>query len=127
MCRVCRLVVGACLTGLSAVAQGPNDELTTLVTDMPRITRCGNPTFSPDGKRLSVVCDLTGVPEVWTVNANGGWPNLLTDSPNPVTAAYWSPSSDWIAFSAAPGGGSNEQTFLIKPNGTASQRITDGG
>ncbi len=127
--HVSRLAILACLLKLSTIgwAQEASDELTTLVTDMSRITRCGNPAFSPGGKRLSVVCDLTGVPEVWTVSITGGWPSLVTNSPNPVTAAYWSPSSEWIAFSAAPGGGSNEQTFLIKPDGTALQRITDGG
>jgi Tol biopolymer transport system component len=87
-----------------AVAQGANDELTALVT-----------------------CDLTGTPEVWTVSVNGGWPNLVTNLPNPVTSVYWSPKSDWLAFSAAPGGGMNEQTFLIHPDGTNPQRITDGG
>jgi dipeptidyl aminopeptidase/acylaminoacyl peptidase len=116
-----------CYLGLSAAVAAQSANLTALITDMSRITHCGNPTFSPGGETLSVVCDLTGVPELWTVSTNGGWPKLLTDSPNPVTTAYWSPNGDWIAFSAAPGGGLNEQTFFIKPDGTGLQRITDGG
>src|SRR5208282_2464582 len=91
-----------CLLGIFAIAsaQAPKDGLTALVTSMSRITRCGNPTFSPDGKRLAVICDLTGTPEVWTVGVDGGWPSLVTDLPNPVTSAYWSPSSEWLALSA---------------------------
>lgn len=123
------LRITTCLLGLTAIApaQASGDELTALVSSMSRITRCGNPTFSPDGKRLAVICDLTGTPEVWTVSADGGWPTLVTDLPNPVTSVYWSPTSDRLAFSEAPGGGLNEQTFLIHPDGTDLQRITDGG
>jgi dipeptidyl aminopeptidase/acylaminoacyl peptidase len=123
------LRLATCLLGIPVIGatQGGNDELTALATNMSRITRCGNPTFSPDGNRLAVICDLTGVPEVWTVGLNGGWPNLVTDLSNPITSVYWSPKSDWLAFSAAPGGGMNEQTFLIRPDGTNQQRITDGG
>jgi len=123
------LRIATCLLGIcsTAAAQNTDDELTALVTSMSRITRCGNPTFSPDGKQLSVICDLTGTPEVWVVSVNGGWPSLVTDLPNPVTSAYWSPNSDWLALSAAPGGGLNEQQFLIRPDGTNLQRVTDGG
>jgi dipeptidyl aminopeptidase/acylaminoacyl peptidase len=110
-----------------ATAQETDKRLKTLVTQMSRITRCGNPTFSPDGKRLAVVCDLTGIPQVWIVDAAGGWPRLVTDMPNPVTTVFWSPKSDWVAFSAAPGGGLNEQTYLIRPDGTDQRQITDGG
>ncbi len=110
-----------------ATAQETDKQLKTLVTQMSRITRCGNPSFSPDGKRLAAVCDLTGIPQVWLVDAVGGWPRLVTDMPNPVTTVFWSPKSDWLAFSAAPGGGLNEQTYLIRPNGTDQRQITDGG
>jgi dipeptidyl aminopeptidase/acylaminoacyl peptidase len=123
------LRIVTCLLSIPALAaaQGANGKLTALVTNMSQITRCGNPSFSPDGTQLAVICDLTGTPEVWTVSVNGGWPNLVTNLPNPVTSVYWSSTSDWLAFSAAPGGGMNEQTFLIHPDGTNPQRVTDGG
>ena len=38
------------------------DELTKAVTLMARVGRCGSPTFSPDGKTLAFVCDMSGTP-----------------------------------------------------------------
>ena len=32
------------------------------------------PTFSPDGRRLAFISDITGVPQVWAVDTDGGWP-----------------------------------------------------
>ena len=121
------LWVALLLPGPHTSGETSEQQLTDLVTQMSRVTRCGNPTFSPDGTRLAVVCDLTGSPQLWIVGASGGWPSLVTDLPNPVTTAYWSPTSEYLAFSAAPGGGLNEQTFLIRPDGTGQQQITDGG
>ncbi len=33
----------------------------------------------------------------------------------------------WLAFSVAPGGGMNEQIYLVRPDGTGLRRLTDGG
>jgi dipeptidyl aminopeptidase/acylaminoacyl peptidase len=124
---ICWAAIGLLGLPAFAAAQPGNDDLTAQVTRMSRITRCGQPSFAPDGSRLAVVCNLTGTPQVWTVGVNGGWPKLVTDSSEPVTAAYWSPAGDCLAFSLAPGGGLNEQVFLVKPDGSQLQRVTDGG
>jgi len=77
----------------------PDDQTRQLVESLSQVSRCHNPTFSPDGRRIVMICDLTGTPQVWTVNARGGWPSLVTNSSDAVTTAYWSPGEDWIAFS----------------------------
>jgi dipeptidyl aminopeptidase/acylaminoacyl peptidase len=103
------------------------DELTTAVTLMARIGRCGSPTFSPSGGTLAFVCDMSGVPQVWTAATEGGWPTLVTTLEDPVNSVEWSPSTDWLAISVAPGGGMNTQIYLVRPDGTGLKRYTRGG
>lgn len=103
------------------------DELTKAVTLMARIGRCGSPTFSADGKILAFVCDMSGVPQVWSAPTEGGWPTLVTALDDPVSSVEWSPSGNWLAISVAPGGGMNSQIYLVHPDGTGLRRYTRGG
>jgi Tol biopolymer transport system component len=122
------LIAVVLFSALVVIAEMPStDELTTSVTRMARIGRCGSPSFSPDGKTLAFVCDLSGVPQVWTVATEGGWPTLVTTLEDPVNSVEWSPTSDWLAISVAPGGGMNTQIYLVHPDGTALKRYTPGG
>lgn len=97
------------------------------VERMSRIGRCGSPSFSPDGATLAVVCDLSGIPQVWTVPAAGGFPRMVTAFDDQVGGVAWSPDGEWLAISLAPGGGMNQQIYLARPDGTDLHRITDGG
>jgi dipeptidyl aminopeptidase/acylaminoacyl peptidase len=94
---------------------------------MARIGACWSPSFAPDGRRLAFVSDLNGVPQVWTVAAAGGWPELVTALDDQVQEVAWSPAGDWLAFSLAPGGGMNAQVYLVRPDGSGLRRLTDGG
>ncbi len=105
-----------------------DDELAALVSRMARIGSCNSPSFAPDGKRLAVVCNLSGLPQVWVVSTAGGWPSQVTALDDQVTGVDWSPKEpDVLAFSLAPGGGLNEQVYVVRPDGLALQRITEGG
>jgi dipeptidyl aminopeptidase/acylaminoacyl peptidase len=103
------------------------DDLVATVTAMARIGRAMGATFSPDGSRLALVSDLNGTPQLWVVPVDGGWPRLVTASPDPVGDVEWSPAGDWLAFTVLPGGGLNSQVYVARPNGTALRRLTDGG
>jgi dipeptidyl aminopeptidase/acylaminoacyl peptidase len=114
-------------TPAPAAAPAPSDDLESTVAMMARIGSAWSPSFSPDGKRLAFVSNLNGVPQVWTVATEGGWPSLVTAIDDQVGGVAWSPAGDRLAFSVAPGGGMNEQIHLIRPDGTGMRRITGGG
>ena len=103
------------------------DDVATAVARMARVGASRSPSFSPDGKTLAFVSNLTGVPQVWTIPATGGWPVLVTSFDDPVGGIEWSPDGKWIAFTVAPGGGMNTQVYLVHPDGTGLKRLTDGG
>jgi dipeptidyl aminopeptidase/acylaminoacyl peptidase len=107
--------------------QGTHDDLETTVRLMTKIGSCGSPSLSPDGKRIAFTSNLTGFSQLWTVPTEGGWPTLLTAFDDPVGSVGWSPDGKWLALSVAPGGGMNQQIYLIRPDGTGLRRITDGG
>ncbi|MCI0413811.1 hypothetical protein L0222_13545 [bacterium] len=109
-------------------ARGSNGEdLETSVAMMAKISGCWSPTFSPDGKRIAFVSNMNGVPQIWIVGSNGGWPQLVTALDDQVGEVQWSPDGSWLAFSLAPGGGMNEQIYLVRPDGTGLRRLTEGG
>ncbi|HEX5505586.1 MAG TPA: S9 family peptidase [Thermomicrobiales bacterium] len=106
---------------------GEPDDLDATVALMAKIGACHTPSFSPDGARLAFVANLGGIPQVWTVAATGGWPALVTALDDQVGAVAWSPAGDWLACAVAPGGGMNQQIYLVRPDGTGLRRLTGGG
>ncbi len=105
---------------------GP-DDLEESVARMARIGSCRAPSFSPDGSRIALISDLSGVPQIWTVASEGGWPEAVTALDDQVEAVSWSPDGQWLAFQLAPGGGLNGQIHLVRPDGTGIRRLTGGG
>lgn len=113
------------LAGLTPAAA---DDLETAVTRMARIGGNRSPTFSPDGRRIAFISDRSGAPQVWMVASEGGEPRQVTRLDDQVRALEWSPDGQWLAFSVAPGGGLNEQIYLLDPDSQdPPRRITEGG
>lgn len=111
---------------LSTTAHARED-LRSSVARMAKIGSCYSPAFSPDGSRIAFVSDLNGIPQVWTVAIEGGWPELVTALDDQVGGVVWSPDGQWLAFGLAPGGGMRQQIFLIRPDGSRLRRLTAGG
>ena len=103
------------------------DPVEAKVRAMAQIKRAWSPSFSPDGARLAYVSDAGGLPEVYVVPVAGGTPERVTKLSDPVGGVRWSPDGAWLAISVAPGGGMNQQIYLVRPDGKDLQRITDGG
>ncbi|WP_205596805.1 S9 family peptidase [Halostella salina] len=69
--------------------------------------------FGPDGERLAFLLDTTGVPQVWTLDAPGAWPDQRTFAEERVTFASWSPERDELAFGMDEGGNERAQLFRL--------------
>lgn len=110
----------------AAIVSGATD-LENTVALMAKVGSCSSPSFSPDGERLAFVSSMSGSPQIWTVSTQGGWPTQVTALDDPVGFVEWSPDGKWLAFSLAPGGGMNQQVYLVRPDGTGIRRLTDGG
>jgi dipeptidyl aminopeptidase/acylaminoacyl peptidase len=95
---------------------------------LPDITRFLNvrtanaPELSPDGTRLAFSTSITGVPQVWVVDAGGGWPKQLTFG-EPITFHAWSPAGDWILYGSDRGGNEREGYYLVSPDGTREREL----
>lgn len=122
--RMMRLALAA-LSALTLPQQaGATKTRRVLNASLVQPSHCHAPTFSPDGERLAMICDYSGLPQVWIVGARGGRPVHAIKTTSAVTGVYWSSSQDIIAFSEAPQGGLNEQTYIARPDGSHLERVT---
>ena len=116
----------------SVLAPAQTDKSSELIERVTRLARIGSvtsPSFAPDGRWLSVISNISGVPQAYLVASTGGWPRAITDGNDPVVSAVWSPApaSNWIAVTVAPAGGLNTQIYVVRSDGTGMRRLTDGG
>src|SRR5580693_4695838 len=71
----------------------------TLTIEKLYMTRSiGGSTWSPDGKTVAFISNLSGRNNIWLVPADGGWPTQLTVSNERQTNPAWSPDGKWIAY-----------------------------
>ncbi len=113
--------------GTDPAPGGPADDAAAMVARMAKVGSCSSPSFSPDSRRIALVSNLGGLPQVWIVATEGGWPEPATALDDPVGAVWWSPAGERLAFTLAPGGGMNVQVYTVRPDGTGLRRLTDGG
>ncbi|MGC2369338.1 MAG: hypothetical protein WA474_09760, partial [Candidatus Sulfotelmatobacter sp.] len=106
------------VTDPKKIASKPNAEVEpkSLTIEKLYMTRqVGRPTWSPDGKQIAFISNMSGRNNLWLVPAEGGWPVQLTVSDQRQTAPAWSPDGKWIAYQSDFDGDEQWDIFLVSP------------
>ncbi|HWR37196.1 MAG TPA: S9 family peptidase [Clostridia bacterium] len=75
----------------------------------------GGTAWSPDGKQIAFVSNMSGRSNVWTVPGAGGWPTQLTISDQRQMSPAWSPDGRWIAYMSDYDGDEMWEIFVVSP------------
>jgi dipeptidyl aminopeptidase/acylaminoacyl peptidase len=75
----------------------------------------GATAWSPDGKQIVFVANISGRNNLWFVPATGGWPVQFTVSNQRQSAPAWSPDGKSIAFMSDYDGDEQWDLFLSNP------------
>jgi dipeptidyl aminopeptidase/acylaminoacyl peptidase len=106
------------ITDPKQIASKPNAQVEprSLTIEKLYMTRqIGRPTWSPDGKSIAFISNLSGRNNLWIVPAEGGFPTQLTVSDQRQTAPTWSPDGKWIAYESDYDGDEQWDIFLVSP------------
>ena len=75
----------------------------------------GDTAWSPDGKSIVFVSNISGRYNLWLVPSEGGWPTQLTVSDQRQTHPTWSPDGKWIAYQSDYDGDEQWDIFFVSP------------
>jgi dipeptidyl aminopeptidase/acylaminoacyl peptidase len=75
----------------------------------------GGSSWSPDGKTVAFISNISGRNNLWTVPATGGWPTQLTVSDHRQSSPAWSPNGKWIAFISDYDGDEMWDVYMVSP------------
>jgi dipeptidyl aminopeptidase/acylaminoacyl peptidase len=75
----------------------------------------GGTTWSPDGKTIAFISNMSGRNNLWLVPAESGWPVQLTISDQRQAHPTWSPDGKWIAYQSDYDGDEQWDIFLVSP------------
>jgi dipeptidyl aminopeptidase/acylaminoacyl peptidase len=106
------------ITDPKQISSKPNAEVEprSLTIEKLYMTRqIGRPTWSPDGKQIAFISNMSGRNNLWLVSADGGFPVQLTVSDQRQTSPTWSPDGKWIAYQSDYDGDELWDIFLVSP------------
>jgi dipeptidyl aminopeptidase/acylaminoacyl peptidase len=106
------------ITDPKKIASKPNAqvEARSLTIEKLYSTRIIGPaTWSPDGKTIAFISNMSGRNNLWIVPEEGGFPTQLTVSDQRQTNPAWSPDGKWIAYQSDNNGDEIWDIFLVSP------------
>ena len=105
------------ITDPKQLTSRPNAQVErTLSIEKLYMTRAvGDTTWSPDGRTIAFISNMSGRNNVWLVPADGGWPTQLTVSDQRQSSPAWSPDGKWIAYQSDYDGDEQWDIFLVSP------------
>src|ERR1039458_3655886 len=114
------LPVPQAITDPKQIASKPNAQVEqsqqSLSIEKLYMTRqVGPASWSPDGKMIVFVSNISGRNNLWRGPAEGGWPTQLTVSDQRQTSPAWSPDGKWIAYMSDYNGDEQWDIFLVSP------------
>ena len=75
----------------------------------------GGTTWSPDGRVVAFISNMSGRNNLWLISAEGGWPTQLTISDQRQASPAWSPDGKWIAYQSDYDGDEQWDIFIVSP------------
>ncbi|MGA9572833.1 MAG: S9 family peptidase [Lysobacterales bacterium] len=78
--------------------------------------------LSPDGKTVAFSYRVTGVPQLWIVDVDGGWPEQLTFGTS-ITFFHWAPDGHHLLVARDADGNEREGYYLLSQDGTKERQI----
>jgi dipeptidyl aminopeptidase/acylaminoacyl peptidase len=105
------------ITDPKLVTSKPNAQVEpSLSIEKLYMTRAiGDTDWSPDGRTIVFVSNMSGRNNLWLVPAAGGWPTQLTISDQRQSSPAWSPDGKWIVFQSDYNGDEQWDIFMVSP------------
>jgi dipeptidyl aminopeptidase/acylaminoacyl peptidase len=105
------------VTDPKQIASKPNAQVEkNLSIEKLYMTRLvGGADWSPDGKRVVFMSNISGRNNLWVVPTEGGWPTQLTVSDQRQAEPVWSPDGKWIAYQSDYDGDEQWDVFIVSP------------
>ena len=126
------VVLAACLPGGESTreSQGSVDRVFTpaqyTVEDFYKNTRFSGASWAPDGQKVLVSSNLSGIWNVYAVPVAGGDPQPLTQSTtNSIFARSYFPDDERVIYSSDEGGNELTHIYVRNPDGTTKD-LTPG-
>ena len=125
--RLVVLSLACLLAAPTALAAGKSIDpvLEARITAMGRVGGASSAQYSPDGKQIAYLTNISGSPQAWIIPAGGGYPRQVTTGSDPVSGLRWSPDGR-LAYAVSPGGGYDAQLFLSSTDGVQATRMNEG-
>jgi dipeptidyl aminopeptidase/acylaminoacyl peptidase len=77
---------------------------------------------SPDGSKVAFEWAVTGQPQLWVVDAAGGWPRQVTFG-SAITFFRWAPEGDSLLVGRDAAGNEREGYYLISVDGSEERQL----